>query len=222
MPANTDVKPVVRVLSGQLTDLDIQMVSPRPRPLSISIRPAWRWEPLLHATVCYSHSYEHQCLCSAPQKLSEGSAAVQQEGNAASSSQQAASTWNKAGTFEERDVTEWAKQRLQDMVVGTSSGAAVVTKCRSIIGHANIWCVIMSLIAFEAITAWPRGPLSTFAAVIKVLISQAQQFVRSTGHACLAASSTAGVSGGNRSTPCACTCVAPAIARQQVGPCCLL
>ena len=45
----------------------------------------------------------------------------------------------QAGTFEERDVTEWAKQRLQDMVVGTSNGTVVVTKCRSITGHANIW-----------------------------------------------------------------------------------
>jgi hypothetical protein len=42
-------------------------------------------------------------------------------------------------------VTEWATQRLQDMVVGTSSGGAVVTKCRSITGHANIWCVSVSL-----------------------------------------------------------------------------
>ena len=45
----------------------------------------------------------------------------------------------QAGTFEERDVTEWAKQRLEDMLVGTSSGQAVVTKCRSISGSANIW-----------------------------------------------------------------------------------
>jgi hypothetical protein len=96
---------------------------------------------------------------------------VQQEDNAASSSQQAASTWNKAGTFEERDVTEWAKQRLQDMVVGTSSGAAVVTKCRSITGHANIWYVIMSLIAHKAIPAWPHSPLLTSAAVNKVPVS---------------------------------------------------
>jgi len=48
----------------------------------------------------------------------------------------------QAGTFEERDVTEWAKQRLQDMVVGTSTGQAVVTKCRSITGNANIWYVV--------------------------------------------------------------------------------
>lgn len=38
-------------------------------------------------------------------------------------------------------MTEWAKERVQEMVVGISSGGAVVTKCRSITGHANIWCV---------------------------------------------------------------------------------
>jgi hypothetical protein len=47
----------------------------------------------------------------------------------------------QAGTFEERDVTEWAKQRLQELVVGTSSGDVAVTKCRSITGNANIWWV---------------------------------------------------------------------------------
>jgi hypothetical protein len=37
-------------------------------------------------------------------------------------------------------VTDWSKERVQEMVVGISSGGAVVTKCRSITGHANIWC----------------------------------------------------------------------------------
>jgi hypothetical protein len=45
----------------------------------------------------------------------------------------------QAGTFEERDVTEWAKQRLPELVVGISNGVVVVTKCSSITGHANIW-----------------------------------------------------------------------------------
>lgn len=73
------------------------------------------------------------------QKLSEGAAATAQQEAAGTSSQHTASTWNKAGTFEERDVTEWAKQRVEEVIVGTSSGGAVITKCRSITGHANIW-----------------------------------------------------------------------------------
>lgn len=78
------------------------------------------------------------------QKLAEGAAVA-----AAGGGQQAAqggaaggvSTWNAAGTFEERDVTEWAKQRLPEMLVGLRNGSVTVTSCKSITGHANIWCV---------------------------------------------------------------------------------
>jgi hypothetical protein len=88
------------------------------------------------------------------QKLSEGAAAAQQE-PAGTSGQHTVSTWNKAGTFEERDVTEWAKERVQEMVVGISSGGAVVTKCRSITGHANIWCVPSSALVVGRTTVMP-------------------------------------------------------------------
>lgn len=154
---------------------------------------------------------------------------MQQEDNAASSSQQAASTWNKAGTFEERDVTEWATQRLQDMVVGTSSGAAVVTKCRTITGHANIWCVHMSLVAHE-----PRQHGHT--AILFLLLQSTRLLSHSkshglvtcslqfcafhgtcSGHACLASSRTARIGSSNHSTPCACTHVGPAAVHQQAG-----
>lgn len=50
-----------------------------------------------------------------------------------------ASAWNAAGTFEERDVSEWAKKRLAEMVVGASSGGVSITACKSVSGHANIW-----------------------------------------------------------------------------------
>lgn len=74
-----------------------------------------------------------------PVKLSEGAAASTAQEAAGTSGQHAASTWNKAGTFEERDVTDWARTLLQERVVGISCGGAVITKCRSITGHANIW-----------------------------------------------------------------------------------
>lgn len=47
----------------------------------------------------------------------------------------------QAGTFEERDVTEWAKQQLQEMLVTASSSNAAITKVNSITGHANIWFI---------------------------------------------------------------------------------
>lgn len=96
-----------------------------------------------------------------PLKLSEGAVSTSEASEqAGASGQHTASTWNQAGTFEERDVTEWAKQRLQDMVVGTSTGQAVVTKCRSITGNANIWFIRgnkRSGFDFELDLEWQQG-----------------------------------------------------------------
>lgn len=47
----------------------------------------------------------------------------------------------QAGTFEERDVTEWAKQQLQAALASTISSTASVTNVNSITGHANIWFI---------------------------------------------------------------------------------
>jgi hypothetical protein len=47
----------------------------------------------------------------------------------------------QAGTFEERAVTDWAKQQLQQTLVGTSSSKAVVTSCNVVSGDAHIWFI---------------------------------------------------------------------------------
>lgn len=74
-----------------------------------------------------------------PKKLSEEEAAKLQQ--AAAQQGTNASAWNAAGTFEERDVTEWAKQQLQQTLVGTSSSSAVITGCNVPSGDAHIWFI---------------------------------------------------------------------------------
>lgn len=48
----------------------------------------------------------------------------------------------QAGTFEERDATEWAKERLTVALGALASpGGARVTKVTSLAGHASIWFI---------------------------------------------------------------------------------
>jgi hypothetical protein len=47
----------------------------------------------------------------------------------------------QAGTFEERAVTDWAKQQLQQTLVGIISSKAVVTGCSVLSGDAHIWFI---------------------------------------------------------------------------------
>jgi hypothetical protein len=47
----------------------------------------------------------------------------------------------QAGTFEERAVTDWAKQQLQQTLVGTSSSKAAITGCSVLSGDAHIWFI---------------------------------------------------------------------------------
>merc|ERR1711871_27892 len=48
------------------------------------------------------------------------------------------SSWNKAGTWEERDMSEEAKAKLTDICSSTTSGTACVKKVKSIEGDAQI------------------------------------------------------------------------------------
>lgn len=52
---------------------------------------------------------------------------------------------HQAGTFEERDVTEWAKERLRGLLEGLEycSGSALVTlkELKSTSGEAHVWLV---------------------------------------------------------------------------------
>jgi hypothetical protein len=51
----------------------------------------------------------------------------------------------QAGTFEERNVTEQAKEQLQGLLVGlqrrTSSALVTLTKLKSAKGEAHVWLV---------------------------------------------------------------------------------
>jgi hypothetical protein len=47
----------------------------------------------------------------------------------------------QAGTFEERAVTDWAKQQLQQTLVGTSNSKATITSCNVLSGDAHIWFI---------------------------------------------------------------------------------
>ncbi|KAF6266582.1 activator of Hsp90 ATPase [Scenedesmus sp. NREL 46B-D3] len=75
----------------------------------------------------------------APKKLSEEEVAKLQQ--AGEQQGRNASAWNAAGTFEERAVTDWAKQQLQQTLVGTRSSKAVITSCNVLSGDAHIWFI---------------------------------------------------------------------------------
>jgi hypothetical protein len=47
----------------------------------------------------------------------------------------------QAGTFEERAVTDWAQQQLQQTLVGTSSSKATISGCKVLSGDAHIWFI---------------------------------------------------------------------------------
>ena len=66
----------------------------------------------------------------------------------AAASKQGTSAWNNAGTWEERDVSEWAKQSLTDLILQTSytlpdsspapGAVAKVQKVSKLEGHASV------------------------------------------------------------------------------------
>jgi len=61
----------------------------------------------------------------APKRLDSGGGAVPMEVDDGSTQQQqskAASAWNKAGTWEERDITDWALRSLKEQLVGADRG----------------------------------------------------------------------------------------------------
>lgn len=47
----------------------------------------------------------------------------------------------QAGTFEERAVTDWAKQQLEQAAVGISSDQATITGCTVLSGDAHMWFI---------------------------------------------------------------------------------
>jgi hypothetical protein len=75
-----------------------------------------------------------------PRKLTEEEIKAQQEAEK-EKSQKGGSLWNHAGTFEERNVSKWAQDRLKDLLVGCSAGGVSVTEVTSVTGDANIWMV---------------------------------------------------------------------------------
>jgi len=75
-----------------------------------------------------------------PRKLTEEEVRQQQEMERQKSAQ-GSSAWNHAGTFEERCVTEWAKDRLKLKLRDLSKGGVTITDVNSITGDANIWIV---------------------------------------------------------------------------------
>eukprot|EP00752_Nemacystus_decipiens_P009906 g8838.t1 len=76
----------------------------------------------------------------APKKLEPAAAAAVPGAEAAEGN--AASAWNKAGTWESRDMTSWAKQRLQELLGGVefdaSESAVTVVKVDKLEGDAEI------------------------------------------------------------------------------------
>ncbi|CAN0258089.1 unnamed protein product [Ectocarpus sp. 12 AP-2014] len=75
----------------------------------------------------------------APKKLEPAAAAVQDSTSGAGNE---ASAWNKAGTWESRDMTSWAKQRLDELLVGVeldaSESVVKVVKVDKLEGDAEI------------------------------------------------------------------------------------
>ncbi|KAF8072971.1 hypothetical protein HT031_000631 [Scenedesmus sp. PABB004] len=78
-----------------------------------------------------------------PRKLSAGEAAAmqQQQPPGGEPGGVRASSWNAAGTFEERSITEPAKQQLQQALLGVGAGGARVTRVSSVTGDAHVWFV---------------------------------------------------------------------------------
>lgn len=48
---------------------------------------------------------------------------------------------SQAGTFEERNVTEWAKERLTQLLQEQKQGSVCIEKVDSISGEAHIWFI---------------------------------------------------------------------------------
>ncbi|CAM9514340.1 unnamed protein product [Ectocarpus fasciculatus] len=75
----------------------------------------------------------------APKKLEPAAAALPAETSGGGNE---ASAWNKAGTWESRDMTSWAKQRLEELLVGveldTSESVVKVVKVDKLEGDAEI------------------------------------------------------------------------------------
>ncbi|KAG2493273.1 hypothetical protein HYH03_008410 [Edaphochlamys debaryana] len=74
-----------------------------------------------------------------PRKLTEAEKAELERQAAANG----ASAWNAAGTFEERNATSWAKDRLKGLLGGLelAGGEVTVTDVNSVEGEANIFLV---------------------------------------------------------------------------------
>ncbi|KAI8463768.1 MAG: hypothetical protein J3K34DRAFT_135846 [Monoraphidium minutum] len=99
-----------------------------------------------------------------PKKLTDEEArALQQRAASGGAAGTSASTWNAAGTFEEKDATEWAKGALKAALAGAAGGGAGgprVTGVSSVAGHANIWFIRGSKRAgfeFDIEAAWAVG-----------------------------------------------------------------
>ncbi|GBF97139.1 hypothetical protein Rsub_10326 [Raphidocelis subcapitata] len=102
----------------------------------------------------------------APKKLTEEEARAlreqqEQQQRAASSGATSTSAWNSAGTFEERDATEWAKEALT-RALGAVSGprGARVASVDSVAGHASIWFIRGKRRAgfeFDVAITWAHG-----------------------------------------------------------------
>ncbi|BDA42286.1 hypothetical protein COCOBI_03-1730 [Coccomyxa sp. Obi] len=69
----------------------------------------------------------------------------EQEQRAREASQKGVSVWNQAGTFEERDVSGWAKDQLQLLLVGlehrTPTATITLTEVKKTTGEAHVWLV---------------------------------------------------------------------------------
>ncbi|GAB4823556.1 hypothetical protein N2152v2_010602 [Parachlorella kessleri] len=82
-----------------------------------------------------------------PKKLTEEEAAAQHRALEEHRESTGASAWNKAGTFEERNVTEWAKARLAELLEGAAcppahqGGSVSITAISSCAGEAHQWLV---------------------------------------------------------------------------------
>jgi hypothetical protein len=80
-------------------------------------------------------------------KLTEAEAAVAKE-NLQRAASSGASAWNAAGTFEDRDLTNWVKDVVKDLLVGVQSSQpssnnliAKITEVESCSGDAGQWIV---------------------------------------------------------------------------------
>lgn len=87
---------------------------------------------------------ERPTAVSAPKKLTDEEAAVQQTVER-KQSQKGASAWNHADTFEERNVTSYAKEQLEQLLTGleaVSGGLQLkVTGAEKCEGEAHVWYV---------------------------------------------------------------------------------